>query len=300
MANITTLEHEGFYYIQAGDIFAKGCRRCGGTGHYSFNGFDSICYLCGNTYEGRIGDIFENEAAAKKWCHERAVRKAQADRKRQREYDAKVAAAEARREALKAADPEVFEFLMGIVIEDDTQKDFDTYEEWAAQATQVRLERDGFIRTMAETLRWVGPSKDFTPNMIAAVRRTMEKRATLKAASVAAPEGRVTVTGEVVGTKVVEGDYGTAYKITVKDDRGFRVYVSIPKQQADQAYDEWFAAHEDTYRSFGYAVWFMGADEVATENGVKGRRITFDAALERSRDDESFAFGKRPTKGAWL
>ncbi|AUX83243.1 hypothetical protein PBI_RACCOON_30 [Microbacterium phage Raccoon] len=282
MANITTLEFEGFYYVQSGDTFAKGCSRCGGTGHYSFNGFDSICYKCHNIFELRLGDVFDNEAAAQKWCHERAVRKAQADRKRQREYDAKVAAAEARREALKAADPEVFEFLMGIVIEDDTQKDFDTYEEWAAQAQPVKLEKDGFIRTMAETLRWVGPSKDFTPNMIAAVRRTMEKRAgqAAKAAETPAPSGRVVVTGEIVSAKIVESDYGTSYKAVVKDDQGFRVWVSIPSSLMGE--------------------FFSTVDYDDIIEGLKGRRLTFAAALEVSADDVSFAFGKRPTKGAWI
>ena len=280
MANITTLEFEGFYYIQAGDIFAKGCRRCGGTGHYSFNGLDSICYLCGNVYEARIGDIFPNEAAAKKWCHERAVRKAQADRKRAAEHQKKIDAAEANSQALLAADPEVHAFLMSLTIEDDTQHLFASYDEWAEQAQPVKLERDGFLRTMAETLRWVGPSKPFTPNMIAAVRRSMEKRATLKAALVAAPEGRVVVTGEIVSAKLVEGDYGVSYKAVVKDDQGFRVWVSIPS-----------ALMAEYFRTVDYS------DSI---EGLKGRRLTFTAALERSQDDESFAFGKRPTKGAWL
>jgi hypothetical protein len=282
MANITTLEFEGFYYIQAGDIFAKGCSRCGGTGHYSFNGFDSICYKCHNIYELRLGDIFENEAAAQKWCHGRAVRKAQADRKRAAEHQKKIDAAHANQIALQAADPEVFEFLMGIVIEDDTQHLFATYDEWAEQAQPVKLEKDGFIRTMAETLRWVGPSKPFTPNMIAAVRRTMEKRAgqAAKAAETPAPSGRVQVTGEIVSAKIVEGDYGTSYKAVVKDDQGFRVWVSIPSSLMGE--------------------FFSTVDYTDIIEGLKGRRLTFAAALEVSADDVSFAFGKRPTKGAWI
>ena len=72
---IHSVEHEGFYYVETSDgVFGKGCRRCGGTGHYSFNGFDSICYLCGNVFEVRLGDIFKTREAAEKWCHERAVR----------------------------------------------------------------------------------------------------------------------------------------------------------------------------------------------------------------------------------
>lgn len=296
MANITTLEHEGFYYIQAGDIFAKGCRRCGGTGHYSFNGYDSICYLCNNVWESRIGDIFENEAAAQKWCHERAVRKAQADRKREAERLAKIAKRDAAWQALKDQHPMVWDLVRKVVGTDIPFED--------SHGIEPVTERDNFVRSLADRL-WDLAERPYTERQIAALQRVAEQRATrqAEAAETPAPEGRVTVTGEIVGTKVVEGDYGTAYKITVKDDRGFRVYVSLPKQQADQAFDEFYAAHEEAWNNgqVGYAVWFMGSDnEPERYKGLKGRRITFDAALERSRDDVSFAFGKRPTKGSWL
>ncbi|QKN87732.1 hypothetical protein IXEL_31 [Microbacterium phage Ixel] len=301
MSAIKSIEHEGFYYVETTDgIIAKGCRRCGGTGHYSFNGMDSICYLCGNVWEARLGDIFETRQQAEKWCHERAVRKAQADRKRQAEHQKKVDAAEARRQALKAADPEVYEFLMGIVIEGDDQHLYPSYDEWAAAQSNVKLEKDGFIRTMAETLRWVAPSKDFTPNMIAAVRRTMERRAAQAAEAEAhpAPSGRVVVTGEIASAKVVEGDYGTSYKVLVKDDQGFKVWCSLPKAQVEQAIEEYNETHPEAY-TWGPACWLLGADGT-DEQGIKGRRITFTATLEPSKDDVSFAFGSRPAKGAWL
>ncbi|AUX82866.1 hypothetical protein SEA_REDFIELD_30 [Microbacterium phage Redfield] len=295
MANITTLEFEGFYYIQAGDIFAKGCRRCGGTGHYSFNGFDSICYLCNNVWEGRIGDIFPNEAAAQKWCHERAVRKAQADRKREA---ARLVEVQALADKVATVPADVREFLLQVEL-----NEYDGEMDYYGSNRNENYERDAFIRNMAEQLQFVvNARRPFTEKMVEAVRSNIAKRAQREAELVPAPEGRVTVTGEIVGTKVVEGDYGTAYKVTVKDDRGFRVYVSLPKAQADQAFDEYYEALEAAGKSrydFGPACWFLGADGT-DEQGVKGRRITFDAALERSRDDASFAFGKRPTKGSWI
>ncbi|QKY80267.1 hypothetical protein SEA_LEAFUS_30 [Microbacterium phage Leafus] len=295
MANITTLEFEGFYYIQAGDIFAKGCRRCGGTGHYSFNGFDSICYLCGNVWEARIGDIFENEAAAKKWCHERAVRKAQADRKREAERLAKVAKRDAAWQALKDQHPMVWDLVSSVT---GAAIPFD-------DSTYVEVtERDNFVRSLADGI-WRLDERPYTERQIAALQRIAEQRATKQAEAAAnpAPTGRVTVTGEIVGTKVVEGDYGTAYKITVKSDEGFRVYVSLPKAQADQAFDEFYAKEQEAWDAgrVGYAVWFMGSDnEPERFPGIKGRRIRFDATLEASKDDASFAFGSRPTKGAWI
>lgn len=275
ISSITVTEHEfkGFTYISYNGEFFKGCRRCGGTGHYSFNGFDSICYACGNT-AAKLGDAFENEAAAQKWCHERSVRKAQADRKRAAAQQLKIDAAEANSQALLAADPEVHAFLMSIVIEDDTQANFATYEEWSAQAQPVKLEKDIFIRSMAEALRWVGQSKAFTPNMIAAVRKTMERRQAqaIEAAAHPAPSGRVAVTGEITSTKVVDGDYGTTYKMLVKSDEGFKVWCSIPAALL----------------------------ETTTPEEAKGRRITFTATLQPTQDDPSFAFGSRPSKGAWL
>lgn len=303
---IELIEHEGFYYVETSDgVIAKGCKRCGGTGHYSFDGMSSICYLCNNVYEARLGDLFDNRAQAEKWCHVRAMAKANRDRKRAAEQQAKQELMERNQQALKNTDAEVYEFLMGIVIEDDTQHMFATYEEWAAQAQQVKLEKDGFIRSMAETLRWVGPSKPFTPNMIAAVRRTMERRAARAAEAEAnpAPSGRVVVRGEIVSVKIKEADFGVAYKILVKDERGFKVWCSLPKAQADEAYNQFIdqvEANGSSIHHFGPSVWFEGTYDESEYKGVKGRGITFTATLEPSADDKSFAFGSRPTKGEWL
>lgn len=82
-----------------------------------------------------------------------------------------------------------------------------------------------------------------------------------------APEGRVVVTGTVVGLKWQESQYGTTLKWTVRDDRGFRVWGTVPSA--------------------------LGEVE-------RGDRVTFTVTLERSRDDETFAFGKRPTKAEFV
>lgn len=282
--SIHSVEHEGFFYVVTNDgVFGKGCRRCGGTGHYSFNGLDSICYLCSNVWDARLGDIFENEAAAQKWCHERAVRRAQAERKKEAERLKLVAIMEGHQEHLKVEAPDVYEYLMAF--------DLDT-------------DKHSFLRNMAEVLRYVGPSRAFTARMIEATRAAIAAEAEKLAHQEAhpAPTGRVVVTGEIMSAKAVEGDYGTAYKVLVKDDQGFKVWCSLPKAQADEAYDQWIASIEArglSTHSFGWNVWLMGADNT-DEQGVKGRRITFTAALEPSHDDKSFAFGKRPTKGSWL
>lgn len=91
------------------------------------------------------------------------------------------------------------------------------------------------------------------------------------------PTGRVTITGEVVGISERYSDYGVTFKLTVKDDRGFKVWVTRPR----------------------------AIDSVELPGGgwrelARGDRVTFDATVEPSRDDEFFGFGKRPTKARVL
>jgi hypothetical protein len=81
------------------------------------------------------------------------------------------------------------------------------------------------------------------------------------------PTGRVVITGEVVGVSERYSDYGVTYKLTVRDDRGFKVWVTRP---------------------------------AAISDADRGDRVTFTATVEPSSDDEFFGFGKRPTKASVL
>lgn len=296
----TFVEHEGFYYLEFEGEFYKGCKRCGGEGHYSHNGEHSRCYTCDNT-SAKLGELIGSDrAAAEKWCHERAVRRAQADRKREAKRLALVAKTEAKQAALKAADPEVFDFIMSIELNDAIDYSTGEYDQEAP-----KREYDTFLIAMAENLRHVvNCDKPFTDKMVAASRAKMEKRTAKKIEDAAspAPSGRVAVTGEIVSAKATENDFGTAYKILVKDDAGFKVWVSIPSAQRGEAYDLFWGQVEDagySLRDFGPDCWFLGTTD-GKFTGVKGRRITFTATLEPSKDDAAFAFGSRPTKGAWL
>lgn len=85
------------------------------------------------------------------------------------------------------------------------------------------------------------------------------------------PEGRVVIRGKVLSTKSVETDFGFTEKMTVEDDRGFRVFGSVP---SGLKYDE--------------AGNWVGE--------LKGRSVEFSAAVERSERDPFFGFYKRPTK----
>jgi hypothetical protein len=71
------------------------------------------------------------------------------------------------------------------------------------------------------------------------------------------------ITGEVLSVKLHENKYGVKLVMTVKDDRGFRVWGTVPQSIA---------------------------------NIERGQRVTFQANVERpvDGDDETFGFFKRP------
>lgn len=129
---------------------------------------------------------------------------------------------------------------------------------------------NSFIQDLSRKLRQYG---DLSVAQVNAARRTMEKttasqaaREQQKAAEALAPvadvvEGRIKISGVILGFKVVESDYGTVTKAIVADDRGFRVFGTAPQA------------------------------------GEKGDHVTFTATVERSRNDPYFGFYKRPYGG---
>jgi hypothetical protein len=81
------------------------------------------------------------------------------------------------------------------------------------------------------------------------------------------PEGKHNITGEIVKIATQESAYGAREVMTVRDDRGFRVWGTQPRAL--------FSAQE-------------------------GDRVTFTATLSPSERDSTFGFFKRPTKPAKL
>jgi hypothetical protein len=129
-----------------------------------------------------------------------------------------------------------------------------------------------FFRSLRDKLVRYG---DLTEKQLACVTREVEKEATAAARKVErdaenaeagpAPEGRVQVTGTIVGLKFHHSDYtpmGGILKMTVKLENGSRVWVTVPSKVSDP---------------------------------TRGDKVEFTATFTRSDDDESFAFGKRPS-----
>lgn len=109
-----------------------------------------------------------------------------------------------------------------------------------------------------------------------AVVRAAERDAAIEAEKLAAepvPEGKQLVTGEVVKSYLKEDIYDGFKQVwIVKDDRGFKVWGTVPKA---------IRTHND----------------FDDENfGLKGKRVSFEATLVQSSKDPKFGFSKRPSK----
>lgn len=77
---------------------------------------------------------------------------------------------------------------------------------------------------------------------------------------------RVELTGVVLGTKTTESQWGNQFKMLFLDDRGFKLWGSVPS---------------------------LGGP-------VKGARVSFVARVEASDDDPCFGFYSRPTKAQFI
>ncbi len=83
-----------------------------------------------------------------------------------------------------------------------------------------------------------------------------------------APEGRVVVTGTILGLKTVDSLYGHTIKMLVRSDKGgWKVWSTLPSSLSDAG---------------------------------KGSHVEFTATLKRSNKDQYFAFASRPSKGRIL
>jgi hypothetical protein len=105
----TPILHDGFEIavrLADGQVFDY-CKRCGGSGQYSFNGFDSICYGCSGSGLGKATtELDAIKRANARWA---------AARKRRRTEQARMAKQEIERAAWAAQHPELAEELGKVV-----------------------------------------------------------------------------------------------------------------------------------------------------------------------------------------
>lgn len=108
--------------------------------------------------------------------------------------------------------------------------------------------------------------------------RRAEERAREATPTTPVPAGRQTLAGTIRSTKWQDNDFGGNLKMLVVLDDGNKVWGTVPESVHCLAYDHYS----------------NGEHVPAIE--LRGRRITFTATVEASRNDEHFGFFKRPAK----
>lgn len=122
--------------------------------------------------------------------------------------------------------------------------------------------------------RYGDTSEKFVAAILRAKKRDEEfaaKRAFEALSASPVVEGKdVQITGEVLSIKFQDNAYGGRLVMTVKDDRGFKVWGSVPTSLKLGQRDD--------------------------EGRLTGQRVSFIASVEKSDRDETFGFFKRPRK----
>jgi hypothetical protein len=226
------------------------CYRCQGGGSVSWGQNDTgaihvggkvievpkVCYLCHGV--GFTTDTLRLEANRAKARARREAKAAKEWAAGQADRDAQAAAEQARR------------------------------DEWAANHADVIAALPSIGGDFGQNLRdQFAANGELREKAVELIRADIAARATAGPV----PAGRVVVTGEIVGTKVAVsydpfGREVRTPKMIVRDDRGFKVFGTMP----------------------------------SSLDAAKGDRVTFSATVEASQDDETFGFFKRPTKASVL
>lgn len=241
---LTPVAHEDYYAGRADDeALAIRCGRCGGSGIISayipVNG--GVCFGCGGAGVERNTTVGEERRRDRETVN-RMNRKALRNEK---ERAARVAKAEAER------------------------------AEAATKRAAFLAEHEGLADALAALPGDFGVSLrvaladrgSLTDNQVAAAYRVAAEVAD-RGEAAPVVEGRGTVTGTVRSVKVAYTDFGDTLKMIVEDDRGFRVYGTVPAAIAD---------------------------DVET-----GSRVEFVARTVASDDDKTFGFFSRPSKARIL
>ena len=236
------------------------CWRCGGAGGsdaWKHTGW--TCYRCGG--EGKdptaLDYLVKLETASPEWAEwaSAVISKRDAtNTKRQETLRLKRVAEQEKKDA------EHVSKVTAYIEADPLLKE-------AVRATEALEKADGFAANVLESVLKNLSMSDKQKNIIErGLERVAEKAAEEALPKLPVPEGRIEITGKVKGFKETEDRFtyggGTILKMIVQDDRGFKVYGTVPSGLRLE----------------------------------RGDRVTFRATVEQSRDDEFFGFFKRPAK----
>lgn len=213
------------------------CGRCGGAGGFQhWPGF--ICYECGGknsrAYKTARLNLYTQEQNAK--------------------LDAKLIVSRAKIQAKKTA---VVETKLAGAISQMPAKVRAAYD-WALQS------ENGIALDIARKVAEFGSLTEKQEAFLVKLHAQSLEPIPVVAEC---PSGRLTITGELVSSKLVHSRFGAVTKILVKADEGFKVWGSYP---------------------------------AGLDGAGKGARVTFTATVEPSEDDRHFGFFSRPTNAEAL
>jgi hypothetical protein len=140
-----------------------------------------------------------------------------------------------------------------------------TTDDWIVEDIATRLQQRGEISEKQIELVFKVARRN-AERIERAAQREIDDAAKI-ANGVQCPNGKVTVTGIVVSTKMVDSDWGTTQKMLVESDEGWKVWGTVPR---------------------------------ALDSIERGSRVTFTAQVEASADDQLFGYFKRPNKARIL
>lgn len=254
------------------DLVKETCPRCLGSGNVGYGSVTShdVTHGCGVT-----GACFQCLGTGIMTVRYQSI-KARAKRKAER--DAKLAEETAKQTARRAArldwdaaNPEIVA-LINELADHDHQRGL-AYDLW---------NNFNLIPTSAQ---------------VEALHKIKADRDAREAARRPVQTGKQTITGRILSIKDHENMYGTTVKMTIMDDRGFKVWGTMTGPIQNLVYDAWMATFgddaEQKIRESGPQVWRDWAKNA-------GQRVTFTATVDAAQGDDSFDFGffKRPTKPA--
>ena len=242
----------------------RSCVRCSGAGYGGWRQDGGICYACGGTggrYTARIKVSKRNGTLNREFG---------------RLYISKVAPeileAEARADYIKVC------VERKDAIRDSIRRGELTREH--LDALRVMRDTDFGKSLRGSVIRWGNLTTAQADAIVAAAARKVAQDAARAAeVAVAAPTGRVEITGTIVSTKVRDSLYGVVGKMLVKvtTDAGvYKVWATATDAIVGQSPVE--------------GTW---ADRLGA---LRGCALSCNVTLKPSDDDPSFAFGSRPGK----
>lgn len=128
------------------------------------------------------------------------------------------------------------------------------------------FEKNGKLTEGQEAAAWKSKARE---------EKWEQEKAQEAAQASPAPTGRIEVTGTILSTKWVDSQWGGTEKMVVKADEGFRFYCTVP---SDISFDEQLE------------------DGTILPSAKVGDKIKLTVTLTPSDNDETFAWGKRPSK----